>query len=94
MYQHGSFLDYEASSSTSCPRFPRLVIECDQVTSSELRELLNSYSTSGAIAFWEGLDTQAGEKSILARFQAMGLWAVALAAAVALPGDLRARLAT
>ena len=53
-----------------------------EITSDNLRELLASYSASGAPAFWEGLDTEAGKESILVRFRSMGPLAVVLAALV------------
>ncbi len=54
----------------------------EQITSANLRPVLDRYVDSGASAFWEGLDSEAGAGGILARFQAMGPWTVALAALV------------
>jgi len=54
----------------------------EQVTSANLRPVLDRYVDSGASAFWEGLDAGAGAGGILARFRAMGPWTVALAALV------------
>ena len=53
-----------------------------EITSSNLRALLDKYSTTGAEAFWEGLSKESGEQSIVARFQSMGPWAVVVAAAI------------
>jgi cytochrome c biogenesis protein CcdA/glutaredoxin len=54
----------------------------DQLTSANLRPLLGQYAASGAVAFWQVLDPNAGAGGILERFRAMGPWAVALVALI------------
>ena len=54
----------------------------EQLTSANLRPLLGQYASSGAEAFWQGLDAGAGSGGILARFRAMGPWTVVLAALI------------
>jgi len=53
-----------------------------EITSTNLRALLDKYSATGAEAFWEGLSKESGGQSIAARFRSMGPWAVAVAAAI------------
>ncbi|MHB0856958.1 MAG: cytochrome c biogenesis CcdA family protein [Anaerolineae bacterium] len=60
----------------------RDVLTDDQITSGNLRPLLAGYATSGAPAFWEELDPDAGQSSIVQRFQSMGPAAVVLAALI------------
>ena len=52
----------------------------DEITTSNLRALLDKYVSSGAPAFWEDLDTETGKSSIVERFSKMGPFAVVLAA--------------
>ena len=53
-----------------------------EITSTALRDLLDQYVDEGAPAFWESLDTEVGERSIIERFHAMGPLAVVLAALI------------
>ncbi|MHB1294439.1 MAG: hypothetical protein ACYC4R_05530 [Anaerolineae bacterium] len=54
----------------------------EEITSGNLRPLLDRYALSGAPAFWEDLDAGAGAGSIVERFQSMGPAAVVLAALI------------
>jgi len=51
----------------------------DEITTDNVRALLNKYVASGAPAFWEELNAEAGKSSIMARFRTMGPLAVMLA---------------
>jgi len=51
-----------------------------EITSTALRAVLDQYVDEGAPAFWESLDTESGEQSIIERFHSMGPLAVVLAA--------------
>jgi cytochrome c biogenesis protein CcdA len=50
-----------------------------EITSSSVRALLSDYAASGAPAFWDDLDVQAGRQGVIERFQRMGPFAVVLA---------------
>ncbi|NLG28600.1 MAG: hypothetical protein GX557_11870 [Chloroflexi bacterium] len=51
----------------------------DEITTTRLRGLLERYASTGAPAFWESLDSEAGKSSIVERFSRMGPLAVVLA---------------
>jgi len=54
----------------------------NQIVSSDLRALLEKYSSDGAPAFWEELSVSSGAESILSRFERMGPLAVVVAALI------------
>jgi len=55
------------------------VLVDEEITSDNLRAVLQKYATSGADPYWEGLDVAAGKSSILTRFRTMGPLAVVVA---------------
>jgi cytochrome c biogenesis protein CcdA len=56
------------------------VLVGDEITTSSLRVLFDRYAATGAPAFWDDLDVEAGKTSIIARFKKMGPLAVVAAA--------------